>query len=52
MALTDYVHHRKQLYEDFLAEIQLHVVPVIPDRRYKRKKKQANRYSNNKRRGL
>ncbi|MEN1968597.1 IS4 family transposase [Lentibacillus sp. N15] len=52
MVLTDDPHHREQIYETFLAEIQRHVVPVIPGRRYKREKKQANRYSNTNRRSL
>lgn len=52
MVLTDDPHHREQVYQTFLAEIQRHVVPVIPGRSYKRKKKQANRYSHTKRRSL
>lgn len=52
MVLTDDRHNREKLYEAFLAEIQRHVVPFIPGRSYKRKKKWANRYSSTKRRSL
>jgi hypothetical protein len=39
MALTDDVHHRKQLYGGFSGRNSAEVVPVIAGRRYKRKKK-------------
>lgn len=50
MVLTPNMHDRKQIYEYLLTEFQRHVVPVISGRSYKRKKKNANRYSNTKRR--
>ena len=52
MVLTDDPHHRAHLHETFLAEIQRHVVPVIPGRSYRRKRKHSNRYSNTKKRSL